>query len=69
MVIVEDKKEYFFSETEIREWLIGTDAACLISVYLDSDQDEVSKECLIIKLLESYQKRINQKIGRFYTVD
>jgi hypothetical protein len=61
---MEDKKEYFFSEKEIREWLIGTDASCLLSVYLESEQDEIDKECLIIKLVESYQKRINQKIGR-----
>lgn len=64
---MEEKKEYYFSENEIREWLLGSDAACLLSVYLESEQDEIDKECLIIKLVESYEQRMNQKISRFHT--
>jgi hypothetical protein len=63
---MEDKKEYHFNEKEIREWLLGSDAACLLSVYMDSEKDEIDKECLIINLVESYDKRMNQKIRRFY---
>jgi hypothetical protein len=66
---MKEKKEYHFTEQEVKQWLLGFDAEIHLRIFLEGEKDEWSKEYLIKVLLESYQARMNQKISGFEAVD
>jgi hypothetical protein len=66
---MDQKREYHFTEDEVREWLLGFDVIIHLDIYLESKKGDFDKEYLINQLLERYRERMNQKIGRFHTAE
>lgn len=57
--------EYSLSERERKEWLFGADAAMHLEIYMESQQEQFDKDYLIRKLVEDYEKRMNQDLQRY----